>query len=114
MIEYSDFGAIAQQARICTIAKRVREIEAFMALCRLSELMDQILKLRTRCWTCPDWRAERTWTTICKQELECVNQLDVKLVQWKDSHRDLFAKSNHADLPRSVRFMIRILDIIHL
>ncbi|EXJ75355.1 uncharacterized protein A1O5_02051 [Cladophialophora psammophila CBS 110553] len=111
MIQSEDFGSIAFLARAGRMERKIFEIEAFIALCKLSDLMNRILILRNRSGKPSDWRAENTWPSMCKDDLNYVVRVDKDLGNWKSLHRGLFEKRA---LTRSQLLTLQILRIIHL
>ncbi|OAL33753.1 hypothetical protein AYO20_06929 [Fonsecaea nubica] len=114
MIQSEDFGSIAFLARAARMDGKIFEIEAFIALCKLSDLMDRILLLRKNSGKLSDWRAENPWLSICKDELNHVVSVDKDLRNWESSHRGLLARNNIMAQTRSQLLTLQILRIVHL
>ncbi|KAH0842934.1 hypothetical protein FOPE_07897 [Fonsecaea pedrosoi] len=114
MIQSEDFGSIAFLARAARMDGKIFEIEAFIALCKLSDLMYRILLLRKNSGKLSDWRAENPWLSICKDELNYVVSVDKDLRDWESSHRGLLAKNNIMAQTRSQLLTLQILRIVHL
>ena len=119
MLQWEDCGAMARLALMPQlyspqVYSKICVIEAFIALCGLSELMKDIVLLRSRWGQYADWRTTHTRSAMYKADVMHVLHIEQGFRQWRQSHNNLFAQMGKPSLNRVASTILRVLLIVYL